>query len=258
MAVELYHLGLTSNSIKPRLVLREKGVAYVSRLVNLSAFEQHSEAYLKLNPMGVVPTLVHDGVPIVETNFIAEYVDEAFDGPPLRPKDPAGRAWMRFWAKLGDEVGYPAIAIYNWQRGFRPLAQGLPKDEMQRRLARVPMPGRRDLWRKMAEEGFQPTDFEESAARIRHVLDNMARQLATTTCLVGSDVTLADLGMVPFVAQFAEHRLEIFNEPQYAKVRRWYLRLIDRPAVQFAMNPSDETGPMKASKIITKGLARAA
>lgn len=41
--------------------------------------------YLKLNPDGVVPPLVHDGRRIRESSIIAEYIDDAFEGPALKP-----------------------------------------------------------------------------------------------------------------------------------------------------------------------------
>jgi glutathione S-transferase len=57
----LYHAGLTTCSKQVRFCLREKGLAYESRYVDLLRFENLRPDYLKLNPHGVVPTLVHDG-----------------------------------------------------------------------------------------------------------------------------------------------------------------------------------------------------
>ena len=42
------------------ITLAEKGLAYDEELVNLFAAEQYSPEYLKINPKGVVPTLVHE------------------------------------------------------------------------------------------------------------------------------------------------------------------------------------------------------
>ncbi len=64
--LELYHGGHTTCSRKARLCLKEKGLAYTSHFLNLRGFEQHTVAYLKLNPNGVVPTLIDDGEAIVE------------------------------------------------------------------------------------------------------------------------------------------------------------------------------------------------
>ena len=49
------------------------------------SMEHHSPEYLKINPLGVIPTLIHDGQPLHESGTICEYLDETFPDPPLRP-----------------------------------------------------------------------------------------------------------------------------------------------------------------------------
>ena len=61
--LELYN---NTNSVcaqKIRLALAEKGLQAKEHMLNLQG-DQFDPAYLKLNPNGVVPTLVHDGQPI--------------------------------------------------------------------------------------------------------------------------------------------------------------------------------------------------
>src|SRR5262245_48551678 len=65
--LELYHSGLTTCSKQVRHCLREKGLPYKNRYVELWRYENLSPAYLELNPNGVVPTLVHDGVPVINS-----------------------------------------------------------------------------------------------------------------------------------------------------------------------------------------------
>ena len=61
--------------------------------------EQYSEAYLKVNPHGLIPALVHhtEAGDITLSNSLAiiEYLDEVFAEPPLLPADAAGRARVR-------------------------------------------------------------------------------------------------------------------------------------------------------------------
>ena len=114
--LELYHAGLTSCSKKARLCLVEKGLDYVSHYMNLREFVHHRPEYLAINPNGVVPSLVHDGVAIIESTFINEYIDEVFPDPPLKPADAAGRSRMRVWGKMADEYGLAAIRVPTWTR----------------------------------------------------------------------------------------------------------------------------------------------
>ena len=61
--LELYH---TVNSVcaqKIRIQLAEKKLPWSSRIMTLRG-DQFEPGYLKLNPNGVVPTLVHDGQPV--------------------------------------------------------------------------------------------------------------------------------------------------------------------------------------------------
>ena len=83
--LELYHSPISTCSQKVRLVLAEKELPWTPREIHFTAREHLSEAYLQLNPNGVVPTLVHDGDPIVNSSVINEYLDDVF------PLSPCGR-----------------------------------------------------------------------------------------------------------------------------------------------------------------------
>ena len=97
--LELYHGGLTTCSKQVRHCLREKELPYKSHFVELWRYENLSPDYLKLNPNGVVPTLVHDGVPIINSFCINEYIEDAFPAAPERS------ARARAHALLGVDRG---------------------------------------------------------------------------------------------------------------------------------------------------------
>ena len=94
-----------------RAVLLEKGLAWTTRLVDLTRMEQKRPEYLALNPNGVVPTLVHGDRVLYESNVITEYLDDVFPDPPLYPRDPWARAQAKIWQAF--ELGMA--------RDFRPL-----------------------------------------------------------------------------------------------------------------------------------------
>lgn len=59
--------------------------------------------YLKLNPLGRVPTLVlDDGRALPESEVICEYLEETFPSPPLLPADPWQRAQVRLLTRISD------------------------------------------------------------------------------------------------------------------------------------------------------------
>jgi glutathione S-transferase len=117
--LELYHNINSVCAQKVRIALEEKGQEAEEHLLTLRG-DQNEPAYLKLNPNGVVPTLVHDGAPIVESSLILYYIDEVFPEPPLMPKAPLPRLRVRMYNKLIDEYVHNACTILTFATAFRP------------------------------------------------------------------------------------------------------------------------------------------
>ena len=101
--IRLYQFGNSVCCQKVRIVLAAKRLAWESVEVELFRNAQYDPAYLKLNPAGVVPTLVHGEDVITESTLICEYLDECYPAPALLPATPAGRGEARRWSKMADE-----------------------------------------------------------------------------------------------------------------------------------------------------------
>jgi len=93
----LYDYWRSSSAYRVRIALNLKGIEYEQRSVHLvrGGGEQNLPDYRAVNPLGLVPALVHGERTVVQSVAICEYLEETFSGIPLLPADPAGRARVR-------------------------------------------------------------------------------------------------------------------------------------------------------------------
>ena len=100
------HYSPGAASMVVHLALLEIGAPYALRLVDIEHDAQRSDEYLKLNPRGVVPTLVIDGRPRHESaallTMLAERHPEAGLIPP--PGTPAREAWLQWVVYLSNTL----------------------------------------------------------------------------------------------------------------------------------------------------------
>jgi len=93
----LYGYWRSSSAYRVRIALNLKRLEYEQRAVNLvrSGGEQKAANYRAINPLGLVPALVHGDQTIVQSVAICEYLDEVFPATLLLPTDGPGRARVR-------------------------------------------------------------------------------------------------------------------------------------------------------------------
>ncbi|MDO7835769.1 maleylacetoacetate isomerase [Sphingobium sp. HBC34] len=89
----------SSASWRVRIAMGMKGISWSDRTYRLRAGEQRSDAYLTLNPQGLVPALEIDGAVLTQSLAICEYLEELYPDPPLLPADPLDRARVRGFAQ---------------------------------------------------------------------------------------------------------------------------------------------------------------
>ncbi len=125
--IKLYTFFRSSAAFRIRIALNLKDLAYQPTFVHLRKNEQRAPDYLALNPEGLVPLLLIDGLRLSQSLAIAEYLDETRPDPPLLPKSPAGRARVR---ALAEAVACDIHPIGNL-RVLRYLGRSFKADEAQ-------------------------------------------------------------------------------------------------------------------------------
>src|SRR5271169_1909016 len=108
--MKLYHSASSPNSRRVRIFLAEKGLEIPLITVDLGKGEQHSDAYARINPRRVVPTLVlADGTAIGEVPAILRYLEEAYPNNPLLGTSPKDKALVTMWERRMELEGFAAV-----------------------------------------------------------------------------------------------------------------------------------------------------
>jgi glutathione S-transferase len=228
--LELYHSVNSVCAQKVRVVLAEKDLAYREHLMTLRG-DQFDPKYMQLNPNAVVPTLVHDGRPVIESSVILYYLDEAFPEPPLMPRDLHERALVRQYNKLIDEYVHNACTILTFATAFRPWFGGLSGEEIEQRLAKSPSKQRTEYKRDVALHGLESKYVRDAVGYHAKLLTVMDTTLASGgPWLTGKHFSLADAAVIPYILRLDLLRLANMWQ-KLPRVGEWYERLRARATV---------------------------
>lgn len=97
----LHNYFRSTTSLRVRVALNIKGLDYGYVSYALLDKDHKSDAYLKLNPQGLVPALeIKDEAVLTQSMAILEYIDEVQPESPLLPSDLLGRARVRALAQI--------------------------------------------------------------------------------------------------------------------------------------------------------------
>ncbi len=232
--IELYHAMHSTCSQKVRICLFEKDLPWKEILVNLATNEHLDPAYLRLNPNGVVPTLVHDGEPVLDSSVICEYLDETFPGNPLVPRDALGRARLRTWLRYLEEVPTASIRVPSFNSAFLYRFEGLSEQQFREQQADL-RPLRKHFYRRMGARGFNHEDVEASIEQLSGAIERMEAALIHGPWIMGEMFTLADIVVAPVIDRMADLGLDhLWRHKNRPRVTDWYRRIQARPSFQKA------------------------
>ncbi len=229
--MELFHGPRSTCSQKVRLCFAEKGQTFVSRLLDLSRGEHLTEDYLRINPNGVVPSLLHDGHPILDSSVICEYLEEVFPSPALSPDTAAGRAKMRAWMRYLEEVPTSAIRVPTFNQIYAERLKAISSEEFEQWTSRLPL--RKAFYRKMGRDGFSATDTQDSLDRLAQTIQRADHALQAGPWLVGQQFTIADIVLIPTIVRIHDLGLDAMWK-DYPRMADWYARVQQRPSFKIA------------------------
>jgi maleylacetoacetate isomerase len=192
--MRLYDYFRSSAAYRVRIALNVKGVAPDERTyVHLRMGNQRAQDYLALNPQGLVPALaLDDGHVLTQSLAIVEYLEETHPEPPLLPRDPVGRARVRSIAlAIACEI-HPLnnLRVLNYLIG----TLGATREQ-------------KDGWyRYWIDVGFEALERR------------LARDAATGTFCHGEGPTLADVCLVPQIANARRFDIDMSPYPTLTRI----------------------------------------
>ena len=235
---ELHHHGSSACAAKVRLALDEKRLEWKGHYLDILRGEQFDPAYLKINPKGVVPTLVHDGRVIPESTVICEYLDEVFPARSIYPRSAYERALVRVWTKAVDEELHPACSAITYVASHRHtiMRSGVGDfEEFLRRGAGEGTAARTLKW-QWIQQGIDAPGVADKISLYHGYLRKMEDALRASDWLVGDQFSMADIAMTPYVNRLEALAMgEVWRGGRLPRVDDWFERVKARPAFKTAM-----------------------
>jgi GST-like protein len=186
----------TPNGRKASIALEEMGLPYTAHAIDISKDEQFAPAFLKIAPNNRIPAIVDTdtGLSLMESGAILIYL-----------ADKTGK----FLPKDGEKR-YRALEWLMWQMG-----------------GPGPMLGQVHHFVKYnrGKSEYAEERYLKEAHRLYGVLDRRLEGRA----YVADDYSIADMAIWPWVSRFEWQTIEL---GKYPNVKRWYLEIASRPAVQ--------------------------
>ena len=187
----------TPNGRKVSIALEELELPYTVHAINISKDEQFAPEFLKHSPNNKIPAIFDQktGQSLMESGAILICLAEQTGQ--LLPSAGEARSKVLEWLM--------------WQMGG---------------LGPICGQGHHFLKYNPGKSTYAEQRFGAEIQRLYGVLD---RQLAENAYLAGAQYSIADIASWPWVSRFEWHQADLHSFPN---VKRWYLELAKRPAVQ--------------------------
>ncbi len=229
-SIELYHWEPTLLSGEILLYLTERGLSFASHYVDLPRLEQHSPEFLRLNPSGQVPVLVHDGRTMTETGLLLQYLEEAFPQPRPVPAHAGERYEAAFWIKYAAERITPAIALLGWREFARPRLSTEAIHAAHASLERLP-DARQRVWRQALEDSYTVQELDLARESLAFASGKLEQALAARPWLAGGSYSIADIALF-FPARALRSALpDMLSPERMPRTLGWLASIEQRPAV---------------------------
>ncbi|XP_078159295.1 glutathione S-transferase 3-like [Carex rostrata] len=200
MAIKLYGMGLSNNTVRAMAALNEKVLEFEFITVDLSTGAHKKPEFLALNPFGQLPALEDGDEALFESRAITRYIATKYNesGTNLIP---ASLAKFETWLQVESSQFNPLIHGINFEILIKPLL-GM-KTDME--------------------------NVEAKAKQLSAVLDVYEAHLSKNKYMAGDEFTLADLNHMPEIYLFLKTpKADLINSRPHVKA--WWENISARDA----------------------------
>jgi glutathione S-transferase len=209
--MKLFDLAFAPHPRKVNIFIAEKKIDIEKIQVDMTAAENHSEAFQKMSNRALLPVLLlDDGTAIDESLAICRYFEELYPEPRLFGHDTLSRAEIASWERHMEFDGFLAV-VEIFRNSFPPFAK--------RAVSGV-------------NEDFDaiPALAERGRRRVKIFFDRLEKRLAESSFIGGESFSMADItGVV--VVDFAKRAGEHVPE-RHANILNWYKLMYTRDSVK--------------------------
>ena len=228
--LKLYNGTTSVCSIKVRVGLAEIGLDYESILLDLRKGEQHEPEYLKLNPAGVVPTLVDDDMVLVESSLILEYLDREYNDSRLMPSGKAAGYSARHWLLRCLSI-HPAINTLTFSTAMRDnTLASKSSEDIAAMLARMPDQTMRLKRKDLLENGLDSSYLQPALKELHRTFMDMGVALRKNDWVSGPDFGIADIALVSYIDRIERLGFEGLWQSSDPQIGGWLAAMRARPS----------------------------
>lgn len=228
--LHLYHTDFCDCCDLVRITLAQKHLEWVSHYLDVIQGDHLSVDFFSLNPKGLVPVLVHDGLVINESQDIVRYLDQRFPdhASVLMTLRHEQRLWTAAAAKIRQYIGVLSFEFLIKAFPFHRMNYAV-RTKLHQQQGRTP-----GFYLDLGSCAQVDCDhIIEALKAVNRSLQRLEQTLQESPYLVGQSFSSADIAWLVQV-----HRLKLLkldDLEQYPQVVNWYNSLQTHPAVQQGM-----------------------
>ena len=229
--LKLYHGVQSVCSIKVRIGLAEMSLDYEDIELNLQRGDQFDPDYMALNPAAVVPTLVDDGLVVVESSLILESLDRVYNDARLMPEGRAAGVAVRHWLLrcIAVHAAINTLSFSTVMRKRQLAAKSM--EEIEVSLEKMPDPILRAKRLDLFANSLGSIYVDQALSQMRATLTDMEKALKSDNWVSGESFGLADIALISYIDRLERLGFEsLLNATP--NVLTWLARMQDRDSYQ--------------------------